>query len=340
MLTSKTAIEIQTENEEVWGVAFSHNGREIMGGTYSGGWSRRWQVEDGKVVGTVPSAPKGPVLAAVASKDGRWIVHGDGQVAVVRVATTCKQIFRVKEHAGRVDGVDISPDSTRFASVSADGTLRVFSITTGERLLGPIQHDDWLTAVKFSPSGEYLATASCSSRVQVWDAHTGLQLSDIARSPSGWPNWSHAPIAWSSDSRRLFYVTSDGKVTCHDIFTSDILREWLLLINDSPGYCSVATNGRFIACSTPISLSFWDASSYTRIGLPIEVEGHGGIYGVALSHCDSFFAGGGRGKITVYTLRYILPMNVFVDASIPSHSYLDVVLLFAAYLSPPTHASE
>ncbi|KAF8121185.1 quinon protein alcohol dehydrogenase-like superfamily [Boletus edulis] len=309
MLTSRMAtVEIQTENEEVWGLAFSHNGREVLGGSYSGGWFRRWQVEDGKETETVPSAPKGAVLAAATSKDGRWIVHGDGGVVVVRIATTWQPVFRVKEHAGRVDGIDISPDSTRFASVSADGTLRVFSITTGERLLGPIQHNDWLTAVKFSPSGEYLAAASCSSRVRVWDAHTGSRLCEIARSPMD--NWSHSPIAWSGDSKRLFYVTSDGKVTCHDIFSSNALREWLLLIDD-PGYCSLATNGRLIVCSTPVSLSFWDASTYSRIDPPIEVEG--GIYGVALSHCDNYFAGGGRGKITLYTLRNILPKDVFVD---------------------------
>ena len=211
----------------------------------------------------------------------------------------------------------MSPDSVLFASASADGTLRVFSITTGERLLGPIQHGlgEWLTAVKFSPSGEYIATASCKSRVRVWDANTGIRSLEIAR--SSMDNWSHAPLAWSSDSKRLFYVTSDGKVTCHDISTSNVIRQWLLLIND-PGYCSLVTNGRFIACSTPISLSFWDTSSYTRIGFPIEVEG--GIYGVALSSDNNHFASGGRGKVTIYTLGNILLKGIFSDACVQSHS--------------------
>ena len=308
----------------MWGLAFSHDERQILGGSYSGGWFRRWQVEDGKVAGTVPYPPRGPVLVAATSKDGQWIVHADGNVVVVRTATTWQQVLRVREHAGRVDGIDVSPDSTRFASASSDGALRVFSITTGQRLLGPIQHGEWLTAVKFSPSGEYVATTSSSGRVRIWDANTGSRLSEIAQPEV---HWSHAPLAWSSDSKRLFLVTPGGKVTCHDISTSKVIQEWLLLI-DEPGYCSLATNGRFIACSTPISLSFWDTSSYARIGFPIQVEG--GIYGVALSSDDSYFACGGHGKFTLYNLRdgNILPKDIFLDASIQSHSLLEHGLTF------------
>ena len=316
VLTYRKAIEIQTkDNNEVWGLAFSHDGGQILGGSYSGGWFRRWQVEDGKEARIIPSEPKKPVLVAAASKDGRWIVHGDGPVVVVRDAVTDQQVLRVRDHTGRVDGIDVSPDSTRFASASADGTLRVFHIITGECVLGPIQHGNWLTAVKFSPNGEHIATASCKSRVRVWDATTGSRLLEIARSESI-ENWSHSPVAWSSDSKRLFFVTSDGKVTCHDVATANVVRQWLLLI-DSPGYCSLATNGRFIACSTPISLSFWDCSSCSRIGNPIQVKG--GIYGVALSPDDNYFAGGGCGKITVYTLRHTLPNDIFLDASTRSY---------------------
>jgi WD40 repeat protein len=258
-------------------------------------------------------------MTVAASKDGRWIVHGDGQVVVVRATTTWQQVLRVRE-AGRVDGIDVSPDSTRFASASSEGSLGVFSITTGERLLGPILHGEWLTAVKFSPSGEYIATASSSGRVRTWDANTGSRLSEISRPGA---NWSHAPLAWSSDSKRLFFVTPDGKVTCHNIYTSDVIREWLLLIDD-PSDCSLATNGSFIVCSTPISLSFWDAYSYSRIGIPIRVEG--GIYGIALSSDDSYFACGGRGKITLHSLSdgNILPVqDIFIDVSIQSHSLLE-----------------
>lgn len=187
-----------------------------------------------------------------------------------------------------------------------------FSTSPPER--DPTQHGDWLTAVKFSPSGEYIATASCKSRVRVWDANTGNRLLEISR--SSMDNWSHAPLAWLSDSKRLFYVTSDGKVTYHDIYiqrhstmASSHKRPWLLLSR---------TDGRFIAYSTPISLSFWDTSSYTRIGFPIEVEG--GIYGVALSSDNNYFASGGRGKVTIYTLGNILPKGIFSDACVQSHS--------------------
>ena len=39
------------------------------------------------------NVPKGAVLAAAASKDEQWIVHGDGQVVVVRNVTTYSQVL-------------------------------------------------------------------------------------------------------------------------------------------------------------------------------------------------------------------------------------------------------
>ena len=57
-------MEIQTENknQEAWGLDFSHDEKQILGGNYSGG----------REAGTVPHAPMGE-----ASEDGRRVVHAE-----------------------------------------------------------------------------------------------------------------------------------------------------------------------------------------------------------------------------------------------------------------------
>ena len=291
-------------------VAFSNDGQIVSA---TGGCSvERWQVKDsdGQEVGRLGSVnTTGAACAVATSKDGRWIVHADGQAVVVRNAATYpgREVFRIEEHTKPVYALDISPDSTQFASGSLDYTMRVYSITTGQRLLGPIQHEhDMLHGVKFSPSGEYIATATMH-RVRVLNANTGHQLCEIPSHPITQP-W--APLGWSSDSKRLFAVKEDGKVMCLEVSNSKLIREWGLPIN-RPGFCCLATNGRsFIACSTPSSLSFWDASSYTRIGSTI--EGRGPIYSMAVSSDDRYLACCETGKITIYSLKDILPRDILL----------------------------
>lgn len=283
------------------------------GGYSSAGYLRRWQVKDGQEVGTRVNTT-GAVYAVATSKDGRWIVHADGQVVVVRSATTCEEVLRVEEHTGQVYAVDISSDSTRFASGSLDHTARVYNIATGQRLLDPFQHaGDMLHGVKFSPSGEYIATASMLC-VRVWDANTGHQLCDVS-SPRTIQPW--APLGWSSDSKRLFAVKEDGNVMCLEVSTSKLIREWGLPINN-PGFCCLATNGvSFVACTTPSSLSFWDTSSYVQIVTPCVTEVRGTIICMAVSSDDRYLACCGTGKITIYSLEDILPRGFILEVTIP-----------------------
>ncbi|KAF8431019.1 hypothetical protein L210DRAFT_864571, partial [Boletus edulis BED1] len=109
------------------------------------GWLRRWQVRDGREVGKVVNTA-GLAYAVTASKNGRWILHDDEHVVVLRNATTNKEVFRVqgRGQTGWVVAVDVSTDSTKFALVSLDGILHIFSlsVTAGHwRLLpGPLQH--------------------------------------------------------------------------------------------------------------------------------------------------------------------------------------------------------
>ncbi|KAF8552430.1 WD40 repeat-like protein, partial [Imleria badia] len=96
-------------------VAFLVDGKHVV----SGGEGRKircWRVEDGEEVGT-------PMDAGI---------------------PLCSQLGKT---------VDVSPDGTRIATSSKDKTTCIWSLSTGQRLLGPLEHDDWVVAAKFSPDG-------------------------------------------------------------------------------------------------------------------------------------------------------------------------------------------
>ena len=80
-------------------------------------------------------------------------------------------------HTAAVVGFDWSPDSTRFATGSNDGTAKVSEITDGgvRELLSFSARDTsgGLGRVVFSPDGERLMTGDAAIiAVKIWDAST------------------------------------------------------------------------------------------------------------------------------------------------------------------------
>jgi WD40 repeat protein len=60
-----------------------------------------------------------------------------------------------------------SPDGTRLATGSDDGSARVWDLVSGRQLL-EVRHDEVVAEVVFSPDGTRLATGSYDRSVRIW----------------------------------------------------------------------------------------------------------------------------------------------------------------------------
>ena len=279
-------------------VAFHPDGVHFFGGTMSG--IQRWRLADGQEVGKQTGLNMNAISV---SRDGKWIACGTTRRgASVWDAELQRKVVEV-EDSNWVEAVDISPDSTRFATgTGVDGRkASIWSITTGERLVGPLEHDSAVKGIRFSPDGRHIATASLDS-IHIFDSYNGDQLITI---DNPMPDWSAiTPIVWPFDGQ-LFATSKGGKIKSFDMSTGSQLAE-LQIHSGALTSIALSADNRFIASFAGRSVSFWDTSTHTQLGSVSEDVGT--IRSIALSPDGNRLATGGNNRmIAIWNLSGTLP---------------------------------
>ncbi|KAG9309668.1 WD40-repeat-containing domain protein [Chiua virens] len=175
---------------------------------------RQWNATD-RVQDSLWTKNIGRYINVVAvSPDGQWIVAGGrgglGNTVTIWSTATRECVIEVAGHTEAISALDISNDSTRFASGSTDKTVQIVDIISGTRVIPPIPHERRIGCVKFSQDATRIATSSYYCSVGVYNSSSGNKLFEISISGAyGVP----IPLAWSSDDQQLF-VACPGKITC------------------------------------------------------------------------------------------------------------------------------
>ncbi|MGH3978198.1 MAG: WD40 repeat domain-containing protein, partial [Pseudonocardiaceae bacterium] len=106
-------------------------------------------------------------------------------------------------HDGSVWSVVFSPDGSRVATASDDGTARVFDAVSGAEQ-ARLAHDGWVRAVVFSPDGSRVATASDDGTARVFDAVSGVEQARLAH------DGSVNAVVFSPDGSQVATASDDG----------------------------------------------------------------------------------------------------------------------------------
>jgi len=125
----------------------------------------------------------------------------DSQTGQELFALKCGEFFK---------RVVFSSDGKRFASAAGEtGTVKIWSVQTGDEILVLKGHTGNVSAVAFSPDGERLASGSDAAQgkigeLKVWNADTGEKLRSLTGNFQG--------VAYSPDGKRLAYATAGGMI--------------------------------------------------------------------------------------------------------------------------------
>lgn len=160
---------------------------------------------------------RGKVLCGVFNADASLILTcDDSGIAQLWDANTGHADGAPYQHKGPVRWVDFHPDAQRLVTVSG-ATAAVWSTADRRKPLATITHagkgKTEMKAARFSPNGQWLATASTDGTAQIWDAKTYKPVAKIDR---------HAPVLcvrFSADSSRLVVGGEDAQAAVYDTAT-------------------------------------------------------------------------------------------------------------------------
>ena len=262
---------------------FSANGDYLVSG--GNGGVRVWRVEDGQRMATIPTGSS-TVYPLAVSNDGRSIAAGTimGEVYVWD-AKTYEELFKYRKDTNSVTGVDFSPDSTRLVSGSTNGKVIIWDVATWRQVQTLRPGAVWAT--KYSPQGDRIAIARGGGSVHVYDSDDGRLLVNIQVAVTPYYN---SGLLWFNNH---LLAISDNKIKEFDTSTGSAVSEWSVPENNIQSCISQPKHGEFVAYSTLNTVTFWNTSTHTQLGV---IQRAQDIYSIAVSRDDRFIAIGGVGK--------------------------------------------
>jgi WD40 repeat protein len=202
------------------------------------------------------------------SPDGRRIASGmstgiespDWPEVKIRDPASGQETRTLRGHTARVFGVTFSPDGGRLASISWDGTVKLWEVATGGEVRtfrGMVQKpSEFGNAIAFRPDGRWLAATSYDGRVVVWEVETGRDVHALG----GHSGPAYA-VAFSPDGRRIATAAEDNIIKLWDAQTGEevfTLRGHLLSVL---GIAFSPDGNRIASASTDSTVKIWDAAS-------------------------------------------------------------------------------
>lgn len=169
------------------------------------------------------------------------------------------------------NAIAFTPDSQHIAAGMTDGTVRLWSATTGQRTRTLSGHRYAVRAIALSADGRQLVSAGADQTLKLWNLQTGQLVRTLVLQPGDGqvhtvkisPDGTRVAIATSHNSLQLWDLTNGQRI--RTLVDQTVNQADLLPIAFSP-------DGRFLVTGdTDHSVKLWNPATGTRL---LTLRGH------------------------------------------------------------------
>ena len=193
--------------------------------------------------------------------DGSHLAIGTGGIVELMNAAERERITTFRHTEGNRYtnwSAAFSDDGTLLASGSANGTIKVWNVTTREEAATLDGHTDGVLALDFSPDGTWLASGSRDNTVKLWEVTTWTNPGTLEGHTDGIVSLGFLP-----GGKLATKSWRDGTVRLWDVET----RSQSSTINtDAVGTVALSPDGATLASSISWAIKLWSLSTGAQTG--------------------------------------------------------------------------
>ncbi len=211
------ALEEFAEYEDIIGLAFSSDSEVLYLGSDDDVIYIYWAA-DGTLLETIPGAWNWSRVVSF-SADGEVYATANYNMVELRSTSDSSALRTFSGPTDYIPTIAISPDRSKVAAGSGDGSVRLWRMADGEPL-GTIEgFSSYMLSVAFSPDGGTLATGSADSKVRLWRIADGA----LIRTLEGHTDYVRS-VVFSPDGETLASGSDDSTVRLWRISDGATLR--------------------------------------------------------------------------------------------------------------------
>lgn len=219
------------------------------------------------------------------------------------IYTSCMTVFpkdpipiaaALTGHEAPVASVSFSPDGTRLASASFDGTVLLWDVSTHEPAGPPIQTGASVHSIAFSPSGEFLAAGNADNELFVW--RVANDALEVVHRVTDVHTRSINKVVFSHDGRLLASGGSDHTAVLTDTSTWKPL--FVAPFEHEVRSLAFSPRGETLAVVTDRETITLDLATSARTGTPMTVP-RAVLLGDPPHFADAVYSPGGSLLATV-----------------------------------------